>query len=141
MTNDKWQMTDATGARHWETSRRTRIRSRKGVACDAREQSKIRQLQRSRGQLLGLPWPIFGRRKQRNLSFAICHLSCGLKGRLAESHRHQNVQEWTGNLDYPGAHLIDEIQVHLVLDKISKGSHEEFRIECDREIFALVHDR
>ena len=34
---------------------------------------------------------------------------------LAESHRHQDVQEWSSGLDDSRAHLIDQVQIDLVL--------------------------
>jgi hypothetical protein len=34
---------------------------------------------------------------------------------LAESHRHQDVQEWSGDLDDSRAHLIDQVEIDLGL--------------------------
>ena len=33
---------------------------------------------------------------------------------LAESHRHQDVQEWSGDLDDSWTQLIDQVQIDLV---------------------------
>jgi hypothetical protein len=34
---------------------------------------------------------------------------------LAESQRHQDVQEWSGDLDDSRAHFIDQVEIDLVL--------------------------
>ena len=34
---------------------------------------------------------------------------------LAEPHWHQDVQEWSGDLDDSRAHLIDQVEIDLVL--------------------------
>jgi hypothetical protein len=34
---------------------------------------------------------------------------------LAESHRHQDVQEWSGDLDDSRVQLIDQVEINFVL--------------------------
>src|SRR5271165_4652162 len=60
---------------------------------------------------------------------------------LAESHRHQDVQEWSGDLDDSRAHLIDKVEIDLVLRYIPQRSHQKLRIEPDRKLASLIHHR
>jgi hypothetical protein len=43
------------------------------------------------------------------------HLHRDQADALAESHRHQDVQEWSGDLDDSRAQLIDQVQIDFVL--------------------------
>ena len=52
-------------------------------------------------------------RKQRKLSVRADYVLNSLH--LAESHRHQDVQEWSGDLDDSRARLIDQVEIDLVL--------------------------
>src|SRR5271166_6571814 len=60
---------------------------------------------------------------------------------LAESHRHQDVQEWSGDLDDSRAHLIDQVEIDLVLRYIPQRSHQKLRIKRDRKLASLIHHR
>jgi hypothetical protein len=71
---------------------------------------------------LGLTCGFMSARQQFDLLFAICYLLFGLTGRairpegpLAQSHRHENVQEWASDFDHPRTHFVYQIQIDLVL--------------------------
>src|SRR5260221_14712546 len=57
----------------------------------------------------------------------------------AEPHRHQHVQECPVNLNHARAHLINQIQKHLIGRKIPKRSHQKFRVKRNREILPFIH--
>jgi len=64
----------------------------------------------------------------------ICPPESGRESLLVSNrnaHGHQNVEKRSLDLDYAGAHFIDQFQENLVIRKIFKWIHEELRIEGD----------
>ena len=48
---------------------------------------------------------------------AICYLLSAIRPErpLAQSHRHENVQEWASDFDHPRTHFVYQIQIDLIL--------------------------
>src|SRR5262249_13116558 len=58
-----------------------------------------------------------------------------------DAHRHYDIEEWRLNFHNAGAHLIDEIEKHLVLSESAQRRHQKLRIEGDGELAPFVRDR
>jgi Glycosyl hydrolase family 1 len=58
-----------------------------------------------------------------------------------DPHWHEDVEKWRADLDYAGAHFVNQLEVDLIVGEVSQRIHEELRVEGDGKVAAPVNDR
>ena len=61
-----------------------------------------------------------------------------LAARLAQPHRHHDVEKRPVNLQHAGTELVDEFDEHFVIAERVQRVNQVGRIECNRQVLALL---